>query len=302
MATPRAPGRRGQTTTTTTTTETVIKAPARAQKKRRPTADALPLFAQAMRREDAARVAEPAAGYLPSIISTGLASLDRVLRGGFASPGAHLVAARPHVGATGLLLGAALSAIKHGERVAVLTERLRPSQVRGRIVVLEAKINAFRFRAGIVTDEDQKSLAETRAILPWTNLSIVAEPRISPRRLEEHVYSYRPALVLVDPANAEGVVELAEAARHRGIALVVRITLDKAEYAPTRLDLPRVGELANVFDSVILLHRDDVETPAQGDAHVGDAMASVIRVAGHDVEPREVRLRFDQRYAGLFDA
>lgn len=270
-----------------------------------------------MRRQDAGQDAARNQDR-PRFVSTGLASLDRAMRGGFPVGELSMVAARPQVGATSLLVGAALAALGRGERAAYFSERLRSEQVRGRFVVLDARVNGFRFRAGFVTAEDRLALAAARERIPWASLSVVSRRQVSASEIDGHLFSYGPLLVIADvrprageasdpnrfTALMEGVQHLVGLARRHQVALVLRWILAKGSRPPGRVDLPGMGKLADPFDTVLLLHRDDVSPPADAaqDAHVGEASADVVRVAGHDVEARHVALRFDQRFAGLFDA
>jgi len=274
----------------------------------------LPLFASAMRHlqpaEDLARVDDR-----PALLGTGLKSLDSALRGGFPLGDATLIAARPKVGATSLLIGAALAALRRGEKVAYFSERLREEQLRGRFVVLESRVNGYRFRAGFVSAEDRIALAAGRERIPWSSLSLVTRRQIEPQEIDGHLFSYRPWLVIADVqpraiasdsrrhdaliAGAERLVSIAR--RHR-VALLTRCILPRASHPPTRLELPGLGALADPFGAVLLLHRDEVTDP-QGapEQAAGHAEVHVLRLGGREVEPRVVPLRFDQRFAGLLD-
>ncbi|OGQ90071.1 MAG: hypothetical protein A2289_13550 [Deltaproteobacteria bacterium RIFOXYA12_FULL_58_15] len=292
---------------------------ARGESKRKPRtavdSTTLPLFASAMSKP-APSLQPSRVETRPEYLSCGLRTLDAALRGGLPVGDATLVAARPKVGSTSFLLGAALAALKRGERVAYFSEGLREEQVRGRFVVLESRVNGYRFRAGFVTAEDRVALAAARARIPWSALSIVARRKIVPEDIDGHLFSYRPWLVIADvlPRGSSGstsrkssdlmagVEKLVESARKHQVALLVRAILPQAEHPPNRLELPGVGAMAEAFSSVVLLHREEVTDPAGvPDQATGMAEAFVVRTHGHDVEPRVVSLRFDQRFAGLLD-
>lgn len=277
--------------------------------------ETLPLFASAMRQQ------APAEELLqvenrPEYLSTGLPSLDAKLRGGLPVGEASLVAARPKVGATSLLMGAALAALKRGERVAYFSERLREDQIRGRFVVLESRVNGYRFRAGFVTAEDRIALSAARERIPWSALSLVTGRGIMPKDIDGHLFSYRPWLAIVDVVPRatkygdarkvsdmlEGVERLVSIARKHCVAMVLRTILPRGEHLPNRLELPGVGAMAEAFSSVMLLHREEVTDPTGSPTSAaGQAEVHVVRAGGHDVEPRIVALRFDQRFAGLLE-
>jgi replicative DNA helicase len=277
--------------------------------------DTLPLFASVM-RHPVRRLAPVHTTGSPGFVSSGLLSLDRALRGGFPLGAASLVAGRPRAGVTSMLMGMALTALKQGRRVAYFSERLHEDQIRGRFVVLESRVNGYRFRAGFVTDEDRAALASARERIAWSELTLVAQPQISVSEVAEHLFSYRPELVLLDltprplgdhdqhryAVLMEGVQELCDVARHHHVAAVLRHVLPKADHPPNRLELPGVGAMAEQFAAVVLLHREEVTNPdAAPDEAVGLAELHVVRVAGRDVGPRVVPVRFDQRFAGLLD-
>lgn len=252
----------------------------------------------------------------PGFVSTGLLSLDRTLRGGFPLGAASLAAGRPRVGVTSLLIGTALNALKQGRRVAYFSERLREDQIRGRFVVLESRVNGYRFRAGMVTQEDRDALTAGRERIAWNELSLIAKPQVTVSEIAEHLFSYRPELVLLDIAPKplgdhdphrfailmEGVEEICEVAQHHRVAAVLRHVLPKADHAPNRLELPGVGAMADKFATVVLVHREEVTNPVSApDDSVGLAELHVVRVGSRDVGPRVVPVRFDQRFAGLLD-
>ena len=224
-----------------------------------------------------------------------------------------MVAARSRVGATSLLIGAALGALDKGQRVAYFSERLRQEQIRGRFVVLESRVNGYRFQAGFVTAEDRIALAAARERIPWSALSLVTRRRILPGHIDGHLFSYRPLLVIADvqprtledvPRSRDSIIEglqrMASLARKHRVAFVVRSLLNRGRHPPEVLELPGVGRAAELFDSVVLLHRDVNGEP--GAAGSAAAEARIVRSGGRDVEPRAVPLRFDQRFAGLLEA
>lgn len=277
----------------------------------------LPLFASAMRK------AHPAASSVgiverPSHISTGLPTLDRAMLGGFPVGATSLVAARHQVGATSLLIGSALAALKLRLPVAYFTERLREEQLRGRFVVLESRVNGHRIRAGFMSAEDRVALAAARERIGWNLLSITSKQKLSPRSIEANIFSYRPALVLADirprpptpddsasalDALLEGIACLAAIAHEQQVALVVRMILPKGNHVPDVMELPGLGAAVLPFGAAVFLHRerlvDEADDESTGASH---AEARVIRLRGAEIEPRVIPLRFDQRFAGLLEA
>lgn len=271
----------------------------------------LPLFTSAMKKVEPARELAQVDNR-PNHLTTGLASLDRALQGGLPVGGITLVAARPQAGATSLLMGATLAALKKRHPVSYFSERLPEDQLRGRLVVLESKVNGTRFRAGFVTAEDRIALAAARERIPWSQLYLSTKRRISPSHIDTSIFTYRPWLVVADvqprppqpaPYQArqsklqEGVERLASLARKHHVSMVVRMLLPRGQHPPQLEELPSLGSLAELFTALVLLHRE--ETSGGGDS--SRAYARVLRVRNHAVEPRDVELTFDQRYAGLLE-
>lgn len=277
--------------------------------------EALPLFEYAMRQqrptEDLARIEGR-----PRFVSTGLRSIDRALAGGFRVGSATLLAARPRVGATSLLIGAALAALKRGERVAYLSERHKEPQLRGRFVVLESRVNGYRFQAGFVSAADRLAIAAARDRVAWAELTLSTRRPILANDIDEHLFSYRPLLVVADvqprasaqpgsrriEALLEGAERLAAIAQRHHVALVVRHILPMGALPPMRRELPGNGRLAKAFQAVVLMHREDVKSPT-GDPNqpVGLAEVQVVRAHGRDQHRGSLFLEFDQRFAGLLE-
>jgi replicative DNA helicase len=284
---------------------------------------ALPLFVQARQR-----AAGPPAltQRQASRIPTGLASLDKELTGGLSVGAATLIGARPSMGASSLLVGATLAAIKRGHPTAYLSEHGSERRLRGRLVLLEARVNGYRFAAGLVTPEDRLALAAARERIPWRLLSWAVKPRLSPFEVADHLFAYRPKLVVADlrptPPDphappegfatlASGVEYLARLAIEHQAAILVRWILPRGPLGPTRAELPGQGALAEAFDTVLLLHRRDASVgyaePADGSfefgsaAPAGSADLQIVRRDFTDLAPVHLHLRFDQRYAALSD-
>ena len=86
---------------------------------------ALPLFASAKRRQEHQKVGTKVLDRptdAPEFISSGLRSLDKILQGGFPVGELSLVAARPKVGATSLLMGMGLDALKASKKISGKTK------------------------------------------------------------------------------------------------------------------------------------------------------------------------------------
>ncbi len=274
--------------------------------------EAMPLFEHVRQHAD---VGEPGA-VRPEVAPSGLRSVDGLLGGGFAVGSVTLVAARPKIGATSLLLGTSLAATRSGLRVAYFTEHLTEAQLRGRLVVLEARVNGHRFVAGLISAEDRIALAAARDRILWQSMSIVAARELEVDALAGHVFSYRTHLVIFDglprPPGAakgplryaelkEGAEALAHLAEQHQVAVLWRLTLPRGEGLPSRDELPGKGGLAEHVSTLVLMHRDEITYPHVPGELVGVAEVHLSRIAGRDIPTELVRLRFDQRFFGLSD-
>jgi hypothetical protein len=245
--------------------------------------------------------------------STGLLSVDQAMRGGFPVGAISLVASKPRAGVNSLLMGAVLANLEGGLGVGYFSEKLREDQIRGRLVVLKSKVNGYRFRAGVVTDEDHQKLDEARSHIAWSRMLIRSAREIPLRELDSDIFSYHPQLVIADlrprgtnhpnPRSFEsltrGIEELAFIAARDKISMVVRCVLPEGPGEPDRLELPGLGTVANLFNSVIFVHRNHTDAGPHEENGASQAQVKVIRVSHRDVGPRYVNLHFDQRYAGL---
>lgn len=283
-----------------------------------PAVATLPLFEAAKRRARGKEAVSPFPELrsLKSInewVSTGLLSVDQAMRGGFPIGAISLVASKPRAGVNSLLMGSVLTNLEEGFRVGYFSEKLREDQIRGRMVVLKSKVNGYRFRAGVVTDEDHQKLEDARACIAWSRMLIRSAREIPLRQLDSDIFSYHPQLVIADlrprgtnhpnPKSFEsltrGIEELAFIAARERISMVVRCVLPDGPGEPDRLELPGLGTVANLFDSVVFVHRNKTTAGPDEEKGASQAQVKVIRVGKRDVGPRYVNLHFDQRYAGL---
>ncbi len=278
--------------------------PQKARHPRSEVREALPLFAYARAHARAAQVAPLTSAPVP----TGLASLDEVTGGGFSPGRLGLVIGRPKVGGSSLLLGSALACLKRGLRVAYLSERLNEAQLRGRLVVLESRVNGYRFKAGLASSEDRMALVAARERILWQKLSLVAE-RTTFEGLAEHLFEYRPALAVLDCAmhrpgdvrdQAKAAARLSEIAAEHGVALLWRHVLSRGHVRPEPHEMP-VSEVLEPCADVLVLHREEVTLSGGPDGALGWAELELLKKAGAPYQGEPLRLRFDQRFAGLLD-
>lgn len=223
----------------------------------------------------------------PVGVPTGLYDVDEVLEG--LRPGQlTLVAARPRVGKSVLLLNIAQNAaMKLGKRVALFSLEMSESEVSTRMLSSGTRVPLTRIRtAKHLEDEDWTKLARYIGDTVKAPLHIDASPHASlahirataKRILEEHgaldlvIVDY---LQLMPPPNPrasrqEQVGELSRGlkllAKELGAPVVAACQLNRgpeqrSDKKPQLGDLRESGSLEQDADQVVLLHREDADNP-----------------------------------------
>ena len=250
----------------------------------------------------------------PAFISTGLASVDDGMRGGFAREHLTLVAGRAQVGATSLLMGAVLNALQDGLKVAYYSDRLNERQIVGRLILRASEVNGYRIQAGLMTDEEQFALDKARSSIAWDRLLIHSRRRVDLQEVLNQCIQGPPDLLVVDfkpqvgqsddassfRSYEQGLRSIAHRIQKCGSAAVVRQVLPRGNHAPDRIELPGLGSVVENFESVVMIHRHTGENEIDG-TDSSRAFAQIIRVQHRDIKTRSVPLYFDQRFAGLLE-
>ena len=249
----------------------------------------------------------------PEYVSSGLEVLDAALDGGLRCGAMSLVASRACVGSMSLLIGAALSALEQGLTVLYVTDRVKDEPMRGRLMVCQSKVNGYRFRAGVASESDYEKLWQASEDIAWERLKLISRRAVSLDEVDELTTELKPHLIVADfePGRTRdgkrpgyrplkrGFESLATLGQTVGAALLVRHVFPLGTCAPDRLELPGLGTIAELFDSVVLLHR---EVEPTGENTGTDVDAQVIRLRLRDIRPRRVSLLLDQRFGGLSSA
>jgi len=103
-------------------------------------------------------------------IPTGLPTLDERLGGGARNGKLMIIAARPGMGKTALVMNIALSGAKAGFCFGIFSLEMTPGQLTERLAAYEANLNARRFRAGNLTEREWQQF--TKASTDLSNLPI----------------------------------------------------------------------------------------------------------------------------------
>ncbi len=220
----------------------------------------------------------------PVGIPTGFEDLDQLL-GGMQRSDLIIIAARPGVGKTSLMLSMARNAAKLGNnaRVAIFSLEMSGEQLVQRLVSAETGINSQKLRTGDLTDSEWRLFTQAAGNLGALNIFIDDTPALTPlqmrtkcRRLQrEHGLD----LVIVDylqlmnsglPRNDNRVQEISyisrnlkELARELNVPLLSAAQLSRnveqrGDKRPMLSDLRESGSIEQDADIVMFIYREDM--------------------------------------------
>ncbi|MGL5225400.1 MAG: replicative DNA helicase [Aeromonas sp.] len=216
-------------------------------------------------------------------VTYGISSLDE------ATNGAHnsdlvIIAARPAMGKTALLLNMILGALAapNGYSLGFISAEMPVAQIGTRICCMDGKVSSHKMRSGTLDDEDWTRLTSATGRLIGSKLrvydksgvSITEIERIARRWKHEHGLSalyvdYLQRIKGVNP-NAErwqqvgdNVMRLKELARELGIpviclAQVNRACEERANKRPGMGDIANSSEVEKEADQIMTIYRDEV--------------------------------------------
>jgi len=221
-------------------------------------------------------------------VRTGLADLDRLTGGLFPSDMA-LLAARPGVGKTALLLTLARNIARQGHHVLVFSLEMTDRQQVLRLLAGEARVDGARLRTGAIAGQEWEPLQNGLARLAELPLWFDDTPAATIDHIRATAMSLALCpgldLVLVDylqlistgrthPSRNEEVGyisgQLKALARELNVPVVAAAQLNRALEAradkrPTLSDLRDSGRLEQDSDLVLFLHRPGLYDPAEPD-------------------------------------
>lgn len=217
---------------------------------------------------------------IPTGISTGLADLNR-LTGGWRSGQLIILAARPAMGKTALMLHFAKAAAKAGVPVCVYSLEMSDVSLANRLIISECNIEPERFRAGNFDANDWKALNIAEHNLAKLPIYIDDNPVVSMRYIQSHsrVMAKKGlcGMVLVDYLQLADVVsesknrnreqEVAATSRHAKIiakelkvpflllSQLSREVEKRVSKKPMLSDLRESGAIEQDADIVAFIHR-----------------------------------------------
>ena len=253
---------------------------------------------------------------------TGFIDLDKLL-GGLQRSDLIIVASRPGVGKTSLLLAMALTAARrHKQRVAVFSLEMSCEQLVQRLMSSETGIDSQRLRLGDLQESEWPRFVEAAGRLSDTMLFVDDTPSISALQLRTKARrlhaEYGLDLIMVDylqlmsgDIRVENRVQeisyisraLKGLARELNLPVVAASQLSRAvelrgDKKPILSDLRESGSIEQDADVVMFIYRDEMYNPESELKNIAD-----IIVAKHRHGPTgTVQLFFRKQLAHFVDA
>jgi replicative DNA helicase len=250
-------------------------------------------------------------------VPTGFGLIDKLL-GGLQRSDLIIVAGRPGMGKTGLMLNIALTAARrHRKRVALFSLEMSDEQLVGRLVAAETGIDSQRLRRGALTQSEWHLFAEATGRLGETMIFIDDTPSITPLQLRtkcRRLYAeYGLDLIVLDYLqlmssdfrNDNRVQEISYISRQlKGLARELNIpVLAAAQLSraveqrqikrPMLSDLRESGSIEQDADVVMFIYRDEYYNEATDKPNIAE-----INIAKHRNGPTDmVELYFKKELA-----
>jgi len=254
-------------------------------------------------------------------VTSGFRDLDRLL-GGFQRSDLIVLAARPGVGKTSLLLTMALKAAEKGKLVAIFSLEMSAEQLVQRMISSLSRVDAQRLRIGNLQDEDLPKIEDAIGHLADLPIYIDDTPALTPlqlrtkcRRLHsEHgldmAYVDYLQLMTADTRTENRVQEvsylsrmLKALARELDTPILTASQLSRAveqrqDRRPVLSDLRESGSIEQDADVVMFIYRDDMYHPETQQLNIAEIM-----VAKHRSGPLgTVQLYFNRNLTQFADA
>ncbi|HIU74521.1 MAG TPA: replicative DNA helicase [Candidatus Pelethocola excrementipullorum] len=214
-------------------------------------------------------------------ISTGFTDLD-YKTSGFQPSDLILVAARPSMGKTALVLNIAQHmAFKNDKHVAVFSLEMSKEQLMNRLLSMESKVDSQSMRNGNLKDEDWGKLIESAGLIGDSNLIIDDTPSISIRELRSKCRKYKLEhgldIIMIDylqlmsgsgknESRQQEISDISRSlkaiARELSVPVVALSQLSRAvesrpDHRPMLSDLRESGAIEQDADVVMFIYRDD---------------------------------------------
>jgi len=247
-------------------------------------------------------------------VPTGFRQLDKLL-GGLQKSDLIIIAARPGMGKTSLMLSIAQNAArKYDQRVAIFSLEMSAEQLVQRLIAAETGIDAQRLRLGHLRDEEWPLFVHATGVLSETMIFIDDTPSISDMQLRtkaRRLYAEHGLdLIVVDylqlmqtdrriDNRVQEISQLSRSlkglARELNVPVLVGSQLSRAveqrnDKRPILSDLRESGSIEQDADIVAFIYRDEYYTPETEQPNIAE-----IIVAKHRNGPTGMVPLFFQR-------
>lgn len=211
------------------------------------------------------------------LVGTGLADVDFVLGGGLRPGQLVVVAGRPGAGASTLARCVALNAaVKHEVVTLLVVPWATGEDVTRKMLASVGRLPVNRMMAGDLRDDDWDKLGRAAGVLSGAPLFLSATRAQGPEMVERAVVELgaRVGLIVVDslsallPPRRPGQLsvvarELKQLAVDRAVPLVVTggvlAPAEGRNRVPVLSDLRGAGDIEDIADIVVLVHREDLD-------------------------------------------
>jgi replicative DNA helicase len=231
-------------------------------------------------------------------VPTGFRQLDKIL-GGMQNSDLIIVASRPSMGKTSLMLSVALNAArKYNQRVAIFSLEMSAEQLVQRLISSETGIDSQRLRIGHLHEEEWPTFIQATGALSETMIFIDDTPSISAMQVRtkaRRLYAeYGLDLLIIDylqlmqsDRRSENRVQeisflsraLKGLARELNIPVVVASQLSRAveqrtDKRPMLSDLRESGAIEQDADIVMFIYRDEYYMPETEQPNIAEIIIS----------------------------
>ena len=214
-------------------------------------------------------------------LATGFTDLD-YKTSGFQPSDLILVAARPSMGKTALVLNIAqYMAFKQNKHVAIFSLEMSKEQLMNRLLSMESKVDSQSMRNGNLKDEDWGKLIESAGVIGDSNLMIDDTPAISIRELRSKCRKFKLEsgldIIMIDylqlmsgsgksDSRQQEISDISRSlkaiARELNVPVVALSQLSRAvesrtDHRPMLSDLRESGAIEQDADVVMFIYRDD---------------------------------------------
>lgn len=220
-------------------------------------------------------------------VGTGFRDLDDTTSGGLRKGKLYILAARPGMGKTSMLLTAALNAAKLGARVAIASQEMGRDEIVERIAAVETGINLQKIDMGRLSDHEWRLFVDACGRIGKLAIEVDDANRLTPNALRGKCARWQAEmgldLLIVDylqilsgggvfgPKERTAEVgyfarEMKQIAREFHIPVYCAAQLNREpesrqDKRPTLSDLRESGEIEQEADVVEFIYRDVVYNP-----------------------------------------